>query len=84
MAGAQHNAVFLHQINIARHIVNRVHMHGSPDVVALQPQNKLEDFGIRFRPHSVGVLKHLGCPAAELLLIIEENPAVLHIRHVSD
>ena len=57
--------------------VKGIDVHGRPDIIGLQPKQQLEYLFVGLHPD--GILAHvLFHPAVQLLLIVDENAAVLH------
>lgn len=57
--------------------IEGIDVHRRPDVVALEAQDELKDGAVGRRADGAVCCMQL-CPGIELLLIVEEDPAVLH------
>ena len=57
--------------------IEGIDVHRRPDVVALEAQDELKDRAVGRRTDGAVCCMQL-CPGIELLLIVEEDPAVLH------
>ncbi len=81
MRGAEHDAVLIGRIQALRIIISdRTPPHGRPQIVALQPQQKLEDVGVGFVIDAAELL--LGPAAKRRILVIDEEAAILDLRPI--
>lgn len=75
--GADDDAHFIRKATVFGVCIERVDVHGGPDVVAPEPQDEFEDMAVGLGADGavVGVLL---CPGVELFFVVEEDAAVLH------
>lgn len=57
--------------------IERVDVHGGPDIVALEAQDEFEDMAVGLGADGAVVGVQL-CPGVELFFVVEEDAAVLH------
>ena len=74
---ADDDAHFIRKAAVFGVCIERVDVHGGPDVVAFEPQDEFEDMAVGLAADGAVVGVQL-CPGVELLLVVEEDAAVLH------
>ena len=74
---ADDDAHFIRKATVFGVCIERVDVHGGPDVVAPEPQDEFEDMAVGLGADGAVVGVQL-CPGVELLLVVEEDAAVLH------
>ncbi len=78
----EHHAIFVGRIQALRIVIgDRTAPHGRPQIIALQPQQKLEDVGIGLVIDAAELF--LGPAAEGRILVIDEEAAILDLWPVA-
>lgn len=78
---ADDDAHFVCKATIFGVCIERIDVHGGPDIIALEPKDEFEDMAVGPGTDRAVVGVQL-CPGVELLLVVEKDAAVLHARPV--